>query len=324
MAAKTPWLRSAWQKIVLIPAALVVVIGLLQRYVLPHDFLSHFGYNDSTIAPFETIDHKVQYLRIQSTLRGANLLGTYCILVAAVVMITLRTAYRWLALLAVLLVLFLSGSRGAWIGAAVTLGILALLQLPGKRLKQYAVLAGAAVLLIGAGVTYALRDVDFVQNTVFHTDERSTSSESSNAAHIRLAKDAAIEVAQQPLGSGPGSAGPASVYNHGSARISENYFLQIGQETGWIGLGLLVAIFFLVGKGLWRQRNEPLSLALFASLLGITCVAMLMHIWTDETIAFLWWGLAGIALAPTFNRSVLLTEEQQGKDAGVKSRENSA
>jgi O-antigen ligase len=315
---KTDWLRTAWRNVVLIPAAVVMGVGLLQRYVLPHDFLRHFGYQDATIAPFETIDHKVEYLRVQSTLRGANLLGAYCILVATVVLTVFRQAYKWLALLVVLLVLFLSGSRGAWIGAAVAIGIVVLLQLPGRRLKRYALVAGACLLLAGTAGVIALRDVDFVQNTIFHTDERSTSSESSNAAHIRLAKEALVEVVQEPFGEGPGSAGPASVYNHGSSRIAENYFLQIGQEVGWLGLGLLIGIFVLVGRQLWTRRKDELALAMFASLLGISCVAMLMHIWTDETIAFMFWGLAAIALAPSVK-----SRENSGKQMRKQVREKS-
>jgi hypothetical protein len=37
---------------------------------------------------------------------------------------------------------------------------------------------------------------------------------------------------------------------------------------------------------------------LLASLAGITFVNLLSHAWTDDTLAYLWWGLAGIALAP--------------------------
>jgi O-antigen ligase len=295
-AAQSGWLRRVWRKLVLVPAAVVVGVGMLQRFVLPHDFLRHFGYNDTTISPFETIDHKVEYLRIQSTLRGANLLGTYCIMIATITLTVLRALYKWLALAAILLILFLSGSRGAWIGSLVALVVVLVLQLPSRRYKQYALIAMVAASVLGAGAIYAMRDVDFVQNTVFHTDERSMATESSNAAHIRLAKEALVEVAHEPLGEGPGTAGPASIYNHGSARIAENYFLQIAQETGWLGLALLSGIFILTGRQLWLRRDAPLALALFASLLGISCVAMLMHIWTDETIAFLFWGLAGIAL----------------------------
>jgi hypothetical protein len=42
-------LRANWQKLVLYPAAVVVVFGLLQAFVLPHDFLRHYGYGNRTI-----------------------------------------------------------------------------------------------------------------------------------------------------------------------------------------------------------------------------------------------------------------------------------
>ena len=39
-------LRANWQWLVLWSAAGVVIIGLLQAFILPHDFLRHFGYSD--------------------------------------------------------------------------------------------------------------------------------------------------------------------------------------------------------------------------------------------------------------------------------------
>jgi hypothetical protein len=37
-------------------------------------------------------------------------------------------------------------------------------------------------------------------------------------------------------------------------------------------------------------------------LAGLSVMALLMHIWTDDTIAYLWFGLAGILLAQPFER----------------------
>jgi hypothetical protein len=55
---------------------------------------------------------------------------------------------------------------------------------------------------------------------------------------------------------------------------------------------------------LWLRRLSPLAQVLLAGFIGINLVALLMHLWTDETASFLWWGLAGVALAPTItNRS---------------------
>jgi len=81
IATKSHWLQKAWPKLLLIPAALVIFIGLLQRLVLPYDVLKHFGYNAQTIFPYQTINYDVNYVRIMSTLRGANPLGAYLVLI---------------------------------------------------------------------------------------------------------------------------------------------------------------------------------------------------------------------------------------------------
>jgi len=55
---------------------------------------------------------------------------------------------------------------------------------------------------------------------------------------------------------------------------------------------------FLDRKVLWLRRSDPLALGLFASLMGIGLIGLLSHVWTDDTLAYVWWGLAGIAMAP--------------------------
>jgi hypothetical protein len=327
VASRTPWLRQCWQKLILLPAAAVIGIGLLQRFVLPHDVLKHFGYGRDTIPAYETIDHKVQYLRIQSTLRGANLLGAYLVLVLSVLYTAGRRWWRWAGLAAGLIVLFCSGSRGAWIGAAAALFVLGFMTAASRIDKRWLVGGLVLVAVVGIGGIVALRNNDVVQNVLFHTDEHSHSAVSSNSAHFSASKDALVQVVHEPLGRGPGTAGPASVYNNGHAsRIAENYFLQIGQEVGWIGLAAFLALYIYIGQLLWARRNDELARSLFAAFVGISCVAMLMHIWTDDTVAYLWWGLAGLALAPTFPH---LEDGPLDRGLGqnnriVKSREKSA
>jgi hypothetical protein len=48
---------------------------------------------------------------------------------------------------------------------------------------------------------------------------------------------------------------------------------------------------------LWYRRSEILARFLLASLAGITFVNLLSHAWADDTLAYLWWGLAGLAIA---------------------------
>lgn len=301
-AAQSGFLLRSWKQVVLIPGALVIVFGLLQRFLLPHDVLRHFGYGQATIVPFETIDHKVQYLRIQSTLRGANLLGAYLIIVLSAFATVLRQYYLWLGVAGGVVVLFLSGSRAAWLGAVLALAVLVWLRLPNRRSRQWVAIGTAVLAVVLIGIVFALRNQDFVQNTVFHTDENSRSSVSSNAAHLSASRRAFTQVAAEPLGRGVGTAGPASIYNTKEpSRIAENYFLQIGQETGWLGLGLFVAVCALTAHALWLRRVSPLAQILLASFAGLTIVAVLMHLWADETVSFLWWGLTGLATGtPSF------------------------
>ena len=89
----------------------------------------------------------------------------------------------------------------------------------------------------------------------------------------------------QPLGRGPGTAGPASVYNQGKVRLAEDFYVQIGQETGVIGLVLFAAISTVVLLRLYRGRSRALLLVLFVSGAGLVIVNLLSHSWSDDTLA---------------------------------------
>ena len=134
------------------------------------------------------------------------------------------------------------------------------------------------------------------QNIFLHTQTHSAVKATSDQGHIAGLRMGTHDLAHQPFGRGPGSAGPASVYNKDRPRIAENYFLQIGQETGWVGLILFMLINIGVGYILWLKRQDPLALTLFASLIGLTFINLLSHAWSDDAIAYIWWGLAGIAM----------------------------
>lgn len=304
-AARSDCIRRHWRKIVVIPAAVVVVFGLLQVFVLPVDFLRHFGYGPHTIAPYETVDQKLAYVRAQSSLRGPNPLGAYLVIaVTALFGVGFRKRATWAKTLlaidamATLIVLGYTYSRSAYIGAVVALATFAWWSINSARLKRLVLLAAAVVVLLGTGAFALLRHNDRFENTFFHTDQHSVSQESSNQARGSALENGVRDVVHEPLGRGVGTAGPASAHNLQPARISENYFLQIGQETGWLGLALFLAINAVLAVRLWHDRAEPLHRALLASLLGITIINLLSHAWTDDTLAIVWWTLAGVALAP--------------------------
>lgn len=302
IASLAPNLKKIWPKLLLIPAAAVVVIGLLQRVVLPYDVLKHFGYGSQTIFPYETINHNIHYPRIMSTLRGANPLGAYLVIILSAASLFFikfkKHRMRWgIFGLVGLLALFFSYSRGAWVGLAASLALLSWVSLKNGKARKMLVVALALILVVGATAALGLRHNPTFENYFLHTQKNSKVAESSNQGHVSAFRSGVHDVLHQPLGQGVGTAGPASVYNNNQTRVSENYFIQIAQEVGWLGLILFLAINFLVGRELWLRRSDTLSLALLGSLIGLTFVNLLSHAWTDDTLAYLWWGLAGVAIA---------------------------
>ncbi|HVX24291.1 MAG TPA: O-antigen ligase family protein [Candidatus Saccharimonadales bacterium] len=304
VSLRTKRIHNPWRVALIVPSIIVVTIGLLQMFVLPYDFLKHFGYSTSTIFPYETINHNVHYIRVMSTLRGANPLGAYLLLPISYLTVLIARGHRqWqnvLLWVASLLTLYFSFSRSAWIGAVVAMALIVWLSLRSAKLRQQALLVAAAGLVIVAGIGFGLRHHPALQNIVQHTQSHSAVKQTSNAGHWQALKTGIHDIVHEPLGRGPGTAGPASLYNDKHhARIAENYFIQVGQETGWIGLLVFMLINAGVGYLLWCRRADPLALALFVSLIGLSLVNCLSHAWTDDTLSYVWWGLAGIAMVST-------------------------
>lgn len=296
-------LRTSWRKLLITPAILVAALAILQFLVLPYDFLKHFGYGDSTIAPYETIDHNLAHLRVMSALRGANPLGAYLVLpiCAAGALLVNERRQRGNKIIigaGLLLALVFSFSRSAWLGAAAGLAVVIWLSLKNHRARRniamVAIVLAAAAVLGAAGLRH---NAEF-QNVFLHTQQGSASLVSSNYGHRAALDAAAKDIVHHPLGSGVGSAGPQSVYNDKPARIAEDYYLQIGQETGWIGMILFMAIIIALGRYLYARRADPLALALLAALVGLCLVNLLSHAWEDDTLAYVFWGLAGISFSP--------------------------
>jgi O-antigen ligase len=304
IAAKSNWLKDRWKILVFAPAVLVAAFAIFQYLILPYDFLKHFGYGSNTISPYETINHNINNLRVSSTLRGANPLGAYLLLpISALAVLILKEkrqrSDKYMIGFGLILALIFSFSRSAWIGVIASLGIIVWVLIKSEHLKKNLALGFVGLVILGGILAWALRNNTSLESVLYHTNHTSKIALSSNEGHSAAFKSAARDIYHQPLGRGVGTAGPASVYNYQHAgRISENYFLQIGQEAGLAGMVLFIAICVTTALALWKKRADPLALALFASLIGITFVNLLSHAWTDDTLAYVWWGLAGIALAP--------------------------
>lgn len=298
IASYSPWLKEKAPRLIIVPTATVILGGLIQKLAFPRNLLGYFY--GHTILAYQTVDSNEHLKRVQSTLRGANPLGAYLILgITAILAFVKGRFLRAVLLTTGGVVLIYSYSRSAWVGAIISLWLLSWWTLLKRHHRIWLVSSILGLVLVLGGVFYVYKSRSLAQDAIFHTSSDSHSPVTSNEARSLALRNGLNDVINDPLGGGPGTAGPASFRNtpHPS-RISENYFLQIAQEVGILGLAIFIAINVLVARELWSKKDDLLAKVLLASLAGITFVNLVSHAWADDTLAYVWWGLAGICLAP--------------------------
>ena len=316
LASGLPWVETLKKQLItwlIATGALLAVLGLLQVTVLPKDFLTHFGYNkDATISPFLLIDDNPNALRAFATMRGPNTLASYLLLPLAVALLVWWQNRKqwWAAGSAVLMAaaIFATHSRSGWLGAAAMVAMLAFVALPRDVLRKWLKYGTIPAIALAALVLWLATTVPAIRLAVFHSggnDPTESLLEGSSDKHWQATADGAAAIAREPLGTGVGSAGPASFYNTQGASIPENYFVQIGQEVGVVGLILFVAISVGVGRELWRRRAQGVwPQALLASFIGINVINIFLHGWADDPTAITWWALAGLVLGTAKTKRV--------------------
>lgn len=278
------------------------VLAILQVYVLPRDFLVPFGYDkDATISPYLLVDENPNALRAFATMRGPNTLGAYLLIPIAAALYLAYTKRRdvltWTGVALGFAAVYLTGSRSAWLGLFATVVMLALLVVPRHHVVLWAKRLMVPVIIVVALLGWAAVNVPSVRLAVFHSSPGDSSlTEGSSDKHWEATAQGIVDVVRHPWGSGPGSAGPASFYNDTGTNLSENYYVQIAQEVGLIGLGLFIAINVLVIRSIVR-RSGILAATLVASFAGISLINLLLHGWADDPLSLTWWALAGLFIS---------------------------
>lgn len=306
-----PYARSSIVRAAGFGAAIVIGFAFLQVTFLPDDILSHIGYSVHTITPYLTVDLNDAYVRINSTLRGPNPLGAYAGMCLAITVAYIVQRRRKLSsnqkivagalALGSVSALWVSYSRSAVVAGVVMVLIVAIFT-TFTKLSRRTWIAGFVVFFALIGGIIAARDTAFVSNVVLHENPNGGSVTKSNDGHVESLYDGTERMARQPLGGGIGSTGSASIRGD-EPLIIENQYLFIAHESGWVGLGLFIALFTLIMKRLYLRRQDWLALGVFASGVGIALIGLLLPVWVDDTVAIIWWGLAGIAVVATEKRS---------------------
>ncbi len=308
-------------------AVIVIGFAFLQVTILPDDILAHIGYSQYTITPFLTVDLNDSYVRINSTLRGPNPLGAYagmCLALAVAYAFQRRQTLtiNQKILLSVLVLgsisaLWVSYSRSA-VAAGVIMVLIVMFFATGTRVSRRTWIVGAMVFFALIGGIVAARDSAFVSNVVLHENPDGGSAKKSNDGHVESLQDGTNRMLKQPLGGGIGSTGSASIRGD-APLIIENQYLFIAHESGWAGLGLFFALFGIILRRLYQRRRDWLALGVFASGIGIALIGLLLPVWVDDTVAIVWWALAGTALGAMETA----TEKKQRNERSRSSAKNS-
>jgi O-antigen ligase len=252
-----------------------------------------------------------------STLKDPNSLGAYLILPILAVGFALfnKDANKKLFVrpfrkgtLAVFLgvivsALILTFSRGALLGLILSI-ITLLCIVTGERvtsyLKKYYIFLIAFIFLVSFFI-FQIRNSAIVQDYIFHAAV-STNQEDPNEKRVTLLQDSIYEVIDQPTGYGPGTAGLVSINNPQGGVLTENYYVQIAYEVGWLGIILFVAILSIITYQLSKIcRKSPASEMLLSALVAYLFYSLLIHLWSNEAVALQWWLLTGVMLGITLN-----------------------
>lgn len=275
------------------------VLAIIQITVVPRDFLAQFGYDkDKTIAPYIVVDQNPTALRAFATMRGPNTLGEFLVLPLTIACFCLlRRQHLWLSASTLVIgsvALIATESRGAWLGFGISIVVLLTGMLPRGQLRRALGWSAAAFLVMTISALWLATVNPGVRLAIFHSRaDRPSLITGSTEKHAQAIIDNSLDALTHPLGEGPGAAGPASFYDPAGAKISEDYFIQIAQEVGILGLLLFVAVIALVAIDLHRQEHW-MGQVLFASLIGLIFINLLSHGWADDPTAMTWWGVAGL------------------------------
>ena len=297
-------------RFVLVISTIVCVLGLFQWF-LPKDTLEHFGYRpDLGVKPNFFINEDPAFPRVFATFRDPNSFGAYLLIPILLLVQLIQKSKNKLflgGLLALhLAVLYLSFSRAAWVGLLVGLGMLLVISHRQKSLqfmKQFwpVLVAG---LVACSFVLYSVRGTQVFRSIVLKANDSNAAADlDSDEYHLHYIREGAEGVADRPLGHGPGTAGIVSIRSGDQQQLTENYYIQIAYEVGVIGLLVFVALWLFVIRLLARQKPSTLTSVLLASAAAYAVMGMVMHLWSNEAVAFGWWGLAGLVVQSKAVRS---------------------
>jgi len=239
-------------------------------------------------------------VRVFSTMNAPGPLAQF-LTVALLVLIALRSALKWPAIAAGLLLLLMSLARSAWLGFVV--GLVLLLVVARERARRAAVVlvAGGAVVLVALATAPLPDSLDAMRHTITTriTTMGDLSMDDSFRARRYLIPAVLADIGERPLGSGLGSTLVGGARGRATSRLADqglyldNGVLEVCLVLGWFGGLLFLASAGAAARLAWRTSRRSGggygylagAFALLAQIIGAT-------IFTNVGGAMFWLALA--------------------------------
>jgi hypothetical protein len=145
----------------------------------------------------------------------------------------------------------------------------------------------------------------------------------STEGHLSGFWDGLGVIQAHPLGLGLGTgAGTGQRFKVQGLTIAENNYLEVGDELGIIPMILFIAltlalIFRL--RQLARARDDPLITAAWAAAAGLAVSAWFLQTWSDFSVSWTFWCVAGAMLGAAARSTARTTEPASRPSPGTRS-----
>lgn len=137
-------------------------------------------------------------------------------------------------------------------------------------------------------------------------------TDASSRSHLSELRRGARSLVSHPQGYGVGNSGQTAVRFDVPLRAGESFYLEVGADTGVLGLVLWSAFTALVLYELFRRTrasetpfDRRLAGGLLAAVLALSATAIVLDVWGSPWPAYVIWALVGAALtssAPSRSR----------------------
>ncbi len=279
---------------------LLTIVGLFGFLMFFGTIEFFFNHSFRVWAHQDLLRHFVGKIpQIRSFTPGPNPFGSLLAIAAALALTFFSGKRRFIAVIPVGIFLGLTQARSAWLATAV-LGLGLFISDARKKQVNWPVLVLGFSILIGSSIG-VLQYHESLRMVLLHGESTNEHADITSSNVVSTVKRRAPDLI---IGSGIGTAGPVTFATSEEVVISENWYIQITQELGLIGLALYMAFIFIAIRTAFREGTPVVAWL----GVGLTFNAMFLHTWSsDFSLNMVFWTLLGLALfAPEFKNVSLV------------------